>query len=39
MTEQIYGGNAEVDASANRGSLLGHFKPVDDPRHIDDVEI
>ena len=39
MTEQIYVGNAEVDASANRGWLLGHFKPVDDPRHTDDVEI
>jgi quercetin dioxygenase-like cupin family protein len=39
MMEQIYVGNAEVDASANRGWLLGHFKPVDDPRHSDDVEI
>jgi hypothetical protein len=39
MTEQVYVGNAEVDASANRGWLLGHFKPVDDPRHSDDVEI
>jgi hypothetical protein len=39
MTEQIYVGTAEVDAPANRGWLLGHFKPVDDPRHSDDVEI
>jgi hypothetical protein len=39
MTEQIYVGNAEDDAPASRGWLLGHFKPADDPRHSDDVEI
>jgi hypothetical protein len=39
MTEQIYVGNAAADATVNRGWLLGHFKPDDDPRHSDDVEI
>jgi len=39
MTEQIYVGNAEADAPENRGWLLGHFKPADDPRHSEDVEI
>jgi hypothetical protein len=28
-----------VDAPADRGWLLGHFKPVTDPRHSEDVEI
>ena len=37
MTEQIYVGNAEADAPENRGWLLGHFKPADDPRHSEDV--
>jgi len=39
MTEPIYVGNAEEDAPENRGWLLGHFKPADDPRHSEDVEI
>lgn len=32
-------GNATVDAAGDRGWLLGHFKPMDDVRHSDDVEI
>lgn len=32
-------GNAAVDAAGDRGWLLGHFKPVGDIRHSDDVEI
>jgi hypothetical protein len=39
VDEQIYLGNATVDAPADRGWLLGHFKPVTDPRHSEDVEI
>jgi hypothetical protein len=39
MTEEIYVGNAGADASADRGWLLGHFKPAGDIRHSDDVEI
>jgi hypothetical protein len=39
MTEEIYVGNAAVDAPADRGWLLGHFKPAGDVRHSDDVEI
>jgi hypothetical protein len=39
MAEPIYVGNAGVDAAVDRGWLLGHFKPVDDARHSDDVEI
>src|SRR5215470_199410 len=39
MAEPIYVGNAAVDAAVDRGWLLGHFKPVDDARHSDDVEI
>jgi len=39
MAEPIYAGNAVVDAPVDRGWLLGHFKPVDDARHSDDVEI
>jgi hypothetical protein len=39
MTEEIYIGNAAVDAPADRGWLLGHFKPAGDVRHSDDVEI
>jgi hypothetical protein len=39
MTEAIYVGNAATDAPVNHGWLLGHFKPVDDARHSDDVEI
>jgi hypothetical protein len=39
MEDQIYVGNAAADAPADRGWLLGHFKPADDARHSDDVEI
>jgi len=39
MTERIYVGNAEADAPENRGWLLGHFKPADDARHSEDLEI
>jgi mannose-6-phosphate isomerase-like protein (cupin superfamily) len=39
MTQEIYTGNAAVDAHADRGWLLGHFKPAGDVRHSDDVEI
>jgi mannose-6-phosphate isomerase-like protein (cupin superfamily) len=35
----VYVGNATVDAAGDRGWLLGHFKPLDDVRHSDDVEI
>ena len=36
---EIYVGNADVDAPGDRGWLLGHFKPPDDPRHSTEVEI
>lgn len=39
MTEEIYVGNAAVDAPTDRGWLLGHFKPAGDVRHSGDVEI
>jgi len=39
MTPTIYTGSADQDASSNRGWLLGHFMPDDDPRHSTDVEI
>ena len=39
MAETIYVGNAGADAPANRGWLLGHFRPADDARHSDEVEI
>jgi len=39
MDDQIYVGNAAVDAPADRGWLLGHFKPASGVRHSDDVEI
>ncbi len=39
MEDQIYLGNANVDAPADRGWLLGHFKPAADLRHSEDVEI
>lgn len=29
---------ARADAPANRGWLLGHFRPADDARHSDEVE-
>ncbi|HEY6279156.1 MAG TPA: signal peptidase I [Streptosporangiaceae bacterium] len=39
MTDQIYVGNATVDAPADHGWLLGHFKPAGDARHSGDVEV
>ena len=39
MTEESYVGNASVDAASHSGWLLGHFKPTDDARHSNDVEI
>lgn len=39
MAEQIYTGNADVDAPAHRGWVLGHFMPAGDPRQSGDVEI
>lgn len=39
VTEMIYVGNAPADAPADRGWLLGHFRPTDDVRHSSDVEI
>ena len=39
MEEQIYVGSATVDAPADRGWLLGHFKPAGSVRHSGDVEI
>jgi hypothetical protein len=38
-TENVYVGNATLDAAGDRGWLLGHFKPVGDARHSTDVEI
>jgi hypothetical protein len=39
MVAKVYVGNAAADAPADRGWLLGHFRPADDARHSDDVEI
>jgi hypothetical protein len=39
MTATIYTGSAAQDAPFNRGWLLGHFMPDDDPRHSTDVEV
>jgi hypothetical protein len=39
VEDQIYLGNATMDAHADRGWLLGHFKPAADLRHSEDVEI
>jgi hypothetical protein len=39
MEDQVYLGNATVDAHADHGWLLGHFKPAPDLRHSEDVEI
>jgi hypothetical protein len=39
VTQNVYVGNAGVDAPGDRGWLLGHFKPVDDVRRSADVEI
>ena len=37
--DEIYVGRADLDAPAEKGWLLGHFQPPDDPRHSTDVEI
>jgi hypothetical protein len=39
VIDNVYVGNATIDAAGDRGWLLGHFKPVADIRHSDDVEI
>ncbi len=39
MIESVYVGDAGVDAPADHGWLLGHFRPPGDPRHSDEVEI
>lgn len=39
MTDNIYVGNAAVDAPSDRGWLLGHFKSAGDARHSEEVEI
>jgi hypothetical protein len=39
VLENVYVGNADVDAAGDHGWLLGHFKPADDVRHSDGVEI
>ena len=38
VADKIYVGNA-ANGTADRGWLLGHFMPPDDPRNSDDVEI
>ncbi|WP_239115914.1 signal peptidase I [Planotetraspora kaengkrachanensis] len=37
--KNVYVGRADVDAAGDRGWLLGHFKPLGDVRHSEDVEI
>jgi hypothetical protein len=37
--DEVYVGNADVDAPAERGWLMGYFRPSDDPRHSTDVEV
>jgi hypothetical protein len=39
VSETAYAGNAGADALENHGWLLGYFKPCDDARHSDDVEV
>lgn len=39
MADDVYVGNANADAPANRGWLLGHFMPDGDTRHSEAVEI
>lgn len=39
MAETIHVGNASADTAGTRGWLLGHFRPGDDPRHSEDVEV
>jgi quercetin dioxygenase-like cupin family protein len=35
----IHGGKADAEAALDRGWILGHFKPEDDPRHCAELEI
>src|SRR4051794_26535311 len=37
--KNVYVGRADMDAAGDRGWLLGHFKPLGDVRHSEDVEI
>lgn len=39
MDDNVYTGRASVDAAADRGWLLGHFREASDLRHSDAVEI
>lgn len=39
MAESIHVGNAGADTSETRGWLLGHFRPGQDARHSEDVEV
>lgn len=39
MAETIHVGNADTDTTDTRGWLLGHFRPEDDARHSEDVEV
>ncbi|TWJ22743.1 hypothetical protein JD76_02865 [Micromonospora endolithica] len=39
VVDEIYVGNADIDAAGDAGWLLGHFKAPGDPRHSTDVEI
>ena len=39
MADDVYVGNADIDAPANGGWLLGHFMPDGDVRHSEAVEI
>jgi hypothetical protein len=39
VAQTIYVGNAAEDGGADRGWLMGHFRPAGDARHSDDVEI
>ncbi|RCG23495.1 signal peptidase I [Sphaerisporangium album] len=39
MKENVYVGNAHLDSVADRGWLLGHFKPAGDVTHSEDVEV
>jgi len=39
VPETVYVGNAGSDAAESRGWLLGYFKPHDDARHSDEVEV
>ncbi|WP_327234036.1 signal peptidase I [Streptomyces sp. NBC_01317] len=39
MDDGVYVGNADKEAAADGGWLLGHFKERGDPRHSDAVEV